>query len=86
LFGFGVAFLLPILLMILERAGLVTVEQLSEKRRYAIVAAFALAAVLTPPDAISQFMLAIPLWLLYESAIIAIRLTHWRRTRKAKPA
>lgn len=86
LFGFGVAFLLPILLMILERAGLVTVEQLSQKRRYAIVAAFALAAVLTPPDAISQFMLAIPLWLLYESAIIAIRLTHWRRIRKAKPA
>jgi sec-independent protein translocase protein TatC len=86
LFGFGVAFLLPILLMILERAGLVSVEQLQQKRRYAIVAAFALAAVLTPPDAISQFMLAIPLWLLYESAIIAIRLTHWRRTRRAKPA
>jgi sec-independent protein translocase protein TatC len=76
LFGFGVAFLLPILLMVLERAGLVTREQLAAKRRYAIVGAFAVAAVLTPPDAVSQFMLAIPLCLLYESAIIAIRVTH----------
>lgn len=84
LFGFGVAFLLPILLMLLERAGLVTREQLTAKRRYAIVGAFAVAAVLTPPDAISQFMLAVPLWLLYESSIIAIRLTHWRAARKRK--
>jgi sec-independent protein translocase protein TatC len=83
LFGFGVAFLLPILLMLLERAGLVTREQLVARRRYAIVGAFAIAAVLTPPDAISQFMLAVPLWLLYESSIIAIRLTHWRRARRA---
>lgn len=82
LFGFGVAFLLPILLMLLERAGLVTREQLAAKRRYAIVGAFAVAAVLTPPDAISQFMLAVPLWLLYESSIIAIRLTHWRAARR----
>ena len=82
LFGFGVAFLLPILLMVLERAGLVTREQLAAKRRYAIVGAFAVAAVLTPPDAVSQFILAVPLWLLYESAIIAIRLTHWRAARR----
>ncbi|WP_205480121.1 twin-arginine translocase subunit TatC [Sphingomonas arenae] len=83
LFGFGVAFLLPILLMVLERAGLVTRQQLAAKRRYAIVAAFAISAVLTPPDAVSQLMLAIPLWLLYESSIIAIRLTHWRAARRA---
>lgn len=83
LFGFGVAFLLPILLMLLERAGLVTREQLAAKRRYAIVAAFAIAAVLTPPDVVSQFMLAVPLWLLYESSILAIRLTHWRAARRA---
>jgi sec-independent protein translocase protein TatC len=81
LFGFGAAFLLPILLMILERAGIVSVEQLKKSRRYAIVGAFAVAAVLTPPDAISQFMLALPLYALYESAIAAIRLTHWRRVR-----
>ncbi|MFP5330121.1 MAG: twin-arginine translocase subunit TatC [Alphaproteobacteria bacterium] len=83
LFGFGVAFLLPILLMILERAGLVTREQLVKGRRYAIVAAFAVSAVLTPPDAVSQLMLAIPLFALYELAILAIRLTHWRAARRA---
>ena len=83
LFGFGVAFLLPILLMILERAGLVTREQLVKGRRYAIVGAFAVAAVLTPPDAVSQFMLAIPLYALYEFAILSIRLTHWRAARRA---
>lgn len=86
LFGFGVAFLLPILLMILERAGLVTREQLSKSRRYAIVGATAVSAVLTPPDAVSQVMLAVPLYLLYEFAILAIRLTHWRRGRKAAAA
>ncbi len=86
LFGFGVAFLLPILLMLLERAGLVTREQLAAKRRYAIVAAFAVAAVLTPPDAISQFMLAVPLYALYEFALLAIRLTHWRAARRAAAA
>jgi len=83
LFGFGVAFLLPILLMILERAGLITREQLSKSRRYAIVGAVAVSAVLTPPDAVSQLMLAGPLYLLYEFAIIAIRITHWRANRRA---
>ena len=82
LFGFGVAFLLPILLMILERSGLVTREQLTKSRRYAIVGAVAIAAVLTPPDAVSQLMLAAPLYALYEFAILAIRLTHWRRRRR----
>ncbi len=86
LFGFGVAFLLPIMLMILERAGVVTREQLVKGRRYAIVAAFAISAVLTPPDAISQLMLAIPLAALYELAIVAIRVTHWRASRRASAA
>lgn len=81
LFGFGLAFLLPILMMILERAGIVTREQLTKGRRYMIVGAFFLAAVLTPPDAVSQIILAIPLIALYEFAIIAIRVTHWRRDR-----
>jgi sec-independent protein translocase protein TatC len=83
LFGFGVAFLAPILLMILERAGLVTRQQLVKGRRYAVVASFGIAAVLTPPDAVSQFMLAVPLYTLYEFAILAIRLTHWRAARRA---
>ena len=83
LFGFGVAFLLPVLLMLLERAGLVTRDQLKRGRRYAIVVAFVLAAVLTPPDVISQFMLAVPLILLYEISLIAIWFTERRRARDA---
>ena len=83
LFGFGVAFLLPILLMILERSGLITIQQLRKSRRYAIVGAVAIAAVLTPPDAVSQLLLATPLYALYEFAIIAIRITHWRAARSA---
>ncbi len=83
LFGFGVAFLLPILLMILERAGLVTREQLANSRRYAIVGAAVVSAVLTPPDVVSQLMLLVPLYLLYELAILAIRITHWRANRAA---
>lgn len=79
IFGFGFAFLLPVLLMLLERAGIVTVDQLKSARRYAIVGAFALAAVLTPPDVISQLMLAVPLVGLYELALIAIRMTNRRR-------
>jgi sec-independent protein translocase protein TatC len=83
LFGFGAAFLLPILLMILERAGIVTREQLAGSRRYAIVGAAAVAAVLTPPDVVSMLMLLVPLYGLYELAILAIRVTHWRAARKA---
>ena len=84
LFGFGAAFLLPILLMILERAGLVTREQLAKSRRYAVVAAAAVAAVLTPPDVVSMLMLLVPLYGLYEFAILAIRITHWRAARRAR--
>jgi sec-independent protein translocase protein TatC len=90
LFGFGVAFLLPVLLMLLETAGLVTRAQLKAARRYAIVAAFGIAAVLTPPDVVSQLMLALPLVLLYEFALIVIFFTERKRSRagapEAKPA
>jgi len=81
LFGFGIAFLLPVLLMLLERAGVVTRQQLVSARRYAIVGAFAIAAVLTPPDIGSQFMLAIPLCILYEFALIGIWITEKRRAK-----
>jgi len=80
LFGFGLSFLLPILLMLLERAGVVTRKQLVGARRYAIVGAFAIAAVLTPPDIGSQLLLAIPLVFLYEVALIGIWFTE--RSRK----
>ena len=86
IFGFGAAFLTPILLMILERAGIVTREQLARSRRYAIVGAAAAAAVLTPPDVVSMLLLLIPLYGLYEFAILAIRITHWRAARKARRA
>jgi sec-independent protein translocase protein TatC len=80
--GFGIAFLLPVLLMLLERAGLVTRQQLKSGRRFAIVGAFAVAAVLTPPDVFSQLSLAVPLCLLYELALIAIWFTERRRSKE----
>jgi len=84
LFGFGLSFLLPVLLMLLERAGIVTRAQLVAARRYAIVGAFAVSAVLTPPDVGSQLLLAIPLVLLYELALVGIWFTE-RKRNSQKP-
>ncbi len=81
--AFGISFLLPILLVLLERAGLVTRDQLKRGRRYAILVAFVIAAVATPPDIISQFMLAIPLILLYEASLVVIWFTERKRAREA---
>jgi sec-independent protein translocase protein TatC len=86
IFAFGIAFLLPILLMLLERAGLVTRLQLKSGRRYAILVAFVIAAVATPPDIVSQFLLAIPLILLYELSLIAIWFTERKRAKEAAAA
>ncbi len=86
IFGFGVAFLLPVLLMLLEKAGLVTRTQLKRGRRYAIVVAFVIAAVLTPPDVVSQLLLAVPLVVLYEISLIAIWFTEKKRAREASKA
>jgi sec-independent protein translocase protein TatC len=83
LFGFGLAFLLPILLMILERTGIITLQQLTKHRRYAVVVCAGVSAVLTPPDAVSMLLLLVPLYSLYELAILAIRVTHWRAARAA---
>lgn len=81
--AFGVAFLLPVLLMLLERAGIITRQQLKSGRRYAVVASFVIAAVLTPPDLWSQLALAVPLVMLYEISIIAIWFTERRRAKVA---
>ena len=68
-FGFGLTFEVPVVEMLLVKLGMVSTKQLREARRYVIVGAFVVAAVLTPPDVISQFMLAVPLILLYELGI-----------------
>ena len=80
--AFGIAFLLPILMMLLEKAGLVTRLQLKKGRRYAILGAFIVAAVVTPPDVASQCMLALPLIFLYEMTLIVIWFSEKRRGRE----
>ena len=69
-FGFGLAFQVPVVEMLMIKLGMVSVDDLRQARRYVLVGAFIVAAVLTPPDVLSQFMLAIPLMLLYELGIL----------------
>jgi sec-independent protein translocase protein TatC len=77
--AFGLVFQLPVVLTLLARIGIVTSEALKSYRRYAIVIAFIVAAVLTPPDVISQLSLAVPTLLLYEASIFSVRMVERRR-------
>lgn len=73
IFGFGATFLLPVLLLLLHRAGIVTRDQMVAARRYVIVGITIIAAIVTPPDPGSQIILAVPLWLLFEASLVLMR-------------
>ena len=82
IFAFGISFQLPILLNLLARIGVVNSRYLKKRRRYVIVIIFTIAAILTPPDPITQVGLAIPLLFLYELSIVTVRFTEKKKTMK----
>ncbi len=86
IFAFGISFQLPILLNLLARIGVVNSDYLKTRRRYVIVIIFAIAAILTPPDPITQVGLAIPLLLLYELSIFTVRFTESRKKEDVENA
>jgi sec-independent protein translocase protein TatC len=84
--AFGLVFQLPVVTSLLARAGIVSSAGLADKRKYAIVSAFIVAAVITPPDPVSQIGLALPTILLYEISIILARRIERQRERAANGA
>jgi sec-independent protein translocase protein TatC len=86
IFAFGVSFQLPVVLTLLGHVGIISSEFLVQNRRYAIVVVFAIAAVLTPPDVLSQFMLAVPMLGLYEISVWTVKLIERARARRESAA
>ncbi len=84
IFAFGVSFELPVLITLLARAGIVGSAGLADKRKYAMVLAFVAAAILTPPDVISQIMLAVPIIILYEVSILSAKFVERQRAARDK--
>jgi sec-independent protein translocase protein TatC len=84
-FAFGLAFEVPIAVVMAVHFGWVTIAQLKEVRGYVVVGAFVIGAIFTPPDIISQFMLAVPMWLLYELGIVVAKLTGQKSAPKILP-
>ena len=86
IFAFGISFQLPIVLTLMARAGMTTSQGLASKRKYAIVSSFIGAAIITPPDVISQVGLAIPIIILYEASIIAVRMVEKKSNSEGQAA
>jgi sec-independent protein translocase protein TatC len=83
--AFGITFEVPIFVVILARAKIVSIEKLKEVRSYVLVGAFVIGAIFTPPDVVSQFMLAVPLYLLYEVGIVVAGVLETSDARERSP-
>jgi sec-independent protein translocase protein TatC len=83
--AFGITFEVPVVVVVLVRMGMVSVEKLREIRSYVVVGAFVIGAIFTPPDVVSQIMLAVPLWLLYELGIVVASMMEKRKVVEAEP-
>ncbi len=85
MFSFGIAFEVPVAVVLLVMMGLVPLEKLTRIRGYVLIAVFIIAAILTPPDAVSQTVMAVPMYLLYEGGILMARLMTRSRSKVQKP-
>ena len=84
IFAFGLSFQLPVILSLLARVGFIDSKYLKKRRKYVVVIIFAVAAILTPPDPVTQIGLAIPLLLLYELSIISVKIIEKKIKEKEK--